>query len=145
MDLGESTCGTWPGQSLSCPHSAHRDLPRGIGGSPGEVKVGCGSLGTRTLIAEAPGKYSYYYSFYLFHSVVVIVFYYVLLFKYFFKNLFFFVLLCGFFFFLLCFCSVIFCLFVFVCSSFAFLVCFPFLFYYFFVFVSSVLIDCFHF
>ena len=113
MDLGESTCGTWPGQSLSCPHSAHRDLPRGIGGSPGEVKVGCGSLGTRTLIAEAPGKYSYYYSFYLFHSVVVIVFYYVLLFKYFFKNLFFFCFALWVFFFF--FALFLLCDFLFVC------------------------------
>ena len=39
--------GCGPGQSLSQPHSAHsrsRDLPRGIGGAPGEVGVGCGSL-----------------------------------------------------------------------------------------------------
>ena len=36
-----------PGQSLSCPYSAHsgsRDLLRGLGGPPGEAGVGCGSL-----------------------------------------------------------------------------------------------------
>lgn len=35
-----------PGESLSCPHSADSgstDLPRGIGGSPGELEVGCDS------------------------------------------------------------------------------------------------------
>lgn len=49
------SCGLWgqvhvgvgPGESLSCPHSAHgrsRDLPRGTGGPPGEVGVDCGLL-----------------------------------------------------------------------------------------------------
>ena len=35
--------GVGPGQSLSCPHSGSRDLPRGLGGLPGEAEVGCAS------------------------------------------------------------------------------------------------------
>ena len=53
---------TWAGagQSLSCPHSAHkwsRDLPRGCGGPSGEEGVDCGMVGTMTLIAEATGNF----------------------------------------------------------------------------------------
>ena len=32
------------------------DLPIGLQGSPGEVWVGCGSVGTITMVTEAPGN-----------------------------------------------------------------------------------------
>ena len=43
---GQVQAGAGPGQSLNWPNSTHsrsRDLPRDIGGPPGEVGVGSGS------------------------------------------------------------------------------------------------------
>ena len=50
------SCGLWgqahkwvePGQSLSLPYSAHRELPRGTGGPPGDTGVHCGGKDTET-------------------------------------------------------------------------------------------------
>ena len=51
--------GVGPGQSLSCHQSAHsgsRDLPRGLGGSPGEMRVGC-VLGDKGTDSKGPRKF----------------------------------------------------------------------------------------
>ena len=130
------SCGLWrqvhagvgPGQSLSCPHSAQsrsRDLPRGIGGPPGEAGVGCGSLGgwggkdndsrdLRNILLLV--LFFFVFLFVSFCSVVVFlffIFYFFFIFlilKYFLFFYFYFLLLCVF----SCFCFVFVCLFSFL-------------------------------
>ena len=63
------------GQRLSCPHNAHsgsRDLPRGTGGLPGEVEVGCGSLWEDTDKAET--RKIFLFVCFLFHFVLLLLF-----------------------------------------------------------------------
>ena len=51
--------GVGPGQSLSCPHSAHsgsRDLPRGIGGPPKEAGLAVAQGGNKHTDSSGPRK-----------------------------------------------------------------------------------------
>lgn len=126
MDLGESTRGTWPGQSLSCPHSATEIYLEVLESHLERWRLTVAHCGDKDTDSRGPRKIFLLLFFLSVSFSCCDCFYYLLFLNIFFKFF-------GFF------------LFVFVCSSFAFLICFPFLFYYFFVFVSSVLIDCFYF
>ena len=104
--------GVGPGQSVICSHSAHsrsRDLPRGIGGPPGEVGVGCGSLWGQGHWQLRPQQNIIITLIFLFHFVLLLFFIIFLFFYFFFYFLIFnilstFILLFHCFVFFPCFC-----------------------------------------